>query len=120
MEKEVKIKEFVKYAGHTVKSSGNLGITFTAMYSELTKSIQVLQLLNNDITLAVKKGDEKPFRLGTFRVKNVIIDGDGESKLKLVSITDSVEMDNLNNIITTDEFQILMQSVIEIEEEENE
>lgn len=117
MEKEIKIKEFVKYAGHSVRSNGNVDLTFEARYSELTNSIQVLQMLNNDVTVIAKKPDEKPFKIGVFRVKNVIIDGDGESKLKFISITDSIEMENLNKIISSDEFQIMMQSLVEIEDE---
>ena len=42
---EVKVKEIVKYKGHTVKQNGSVDLKLTAMYSELTKSMQVLQML---------------------------------------------------------------------------
>lgn len=113
---EIKMKEYVKYNGHSVKSSGVVDISFKAMYSELSNSIQALQMLNNDVSIVVKRGNEKPFKLGVFRVKNVIIDSDGESTLKFASITDSVELDNINSIITTEEFVIMLKANIEGEE----
>ena len=46
---EVKVKEIVKYKGHTVKQNGSVDLKLTAMYSELTKSMQVLQMLNHQL-----------------------------------------------------------------------
>lgn len=117
--KTVEIKEMVRYGGHSVKANGAVDITFSAMYSELVNSIKALQLLNNDVTVAAKVGNNKPFKIGSFRIKNVIIDGDGESKIKLMSITDSVEMNMLSDIVVADEFIIKMMATIE-EEEDNE
>jgi Asp-tRNA(Asn)/Glu-tRNA(Gln) amidotransferase B subunit len=82
------------------------------MYSELTKTIQVLQLLNNDVKITA--GD-KP--LGTFRVKNVSVSDDGESTLKFESMADAVEMDNLNSLINLEnEVAIVMESVVDLED----
>lgn len=121
--KKISIKEFVKYNGHNVKSNTTVSLNFKAMYSELTKTIQVLQLLNNDVKITA---DNKP--LGVFRVKNVSVSDDGESTLKFESMAEAVEMDNLNSLITAEnEVSIVMESVIdledgneEIEEEETE
>lgn len=115
----VKIKEVVKYDGHSVKANGSVDLGFKAMYSELTNSMQVLQLLNNDVTIVAKFPSMKPISLGMFRVKNVLFDGDGESKLKFNAISDNVEMDNLNNLVSVEEFQIMMQAEIEVEESED-
>ncbi|MBP3920418.1 MAG: hypothetical protein J6D28_02515 [Bacilli bacterium] len=115
---EVKVKEIVKYKGHTVKQNGSVDLKLTAMYSELTKSMQVLQMLNNDVELTAKLPSMKPIKLGVFRVSKVIIDGDGESVLCFNSLNDYVEMNNVNSIVCNEEFQILMRA--EIEEEENE
>ena len=79
--------------------------------------MQVLQLLNNDVTIVAKPVGSKAIKLGVFRVKNVKFDGDGESFLYFNSISDHVEMDNVNSIIGSDEFQIMMSA--DIEEEEN-
>lgn len=117
----VKIKEVVKYKGHNVTANGTVKLSLTAMYSELTNTIQVLQMLNNDVKLVCKLPDTKePLKLGMFRVKNVIIDGDGESVLKFESINDFVEMNNLNTLVGSDEFRILMEANIESEEEDEE
>ena len=115
--KTIKIKEFVKYKGHNVTQNGVVKLNFTAMYSELTKSIQTLQMLNNDIKLVCKMPETDPFTIGVFRIKNVIVDGDGESTLKFESTNDFVEMDNLSKIVVSDEFVILMKSNVELEEE---
>ena len=110
--KKISIKEFVRYNGHNVKSNTTVSLNFKAMYSELTKTIQVLQLLNNDVKITA--GD-KP--LGTFRVKNVSISDDGESTLKFESMADAVEMDNLNSLINLEnEVAIVMESVVDLED----
>ena len=110
--KKISIKEFVRYNGHNVKSNTTVSLNFKAMYSELTKTIQVLQLLNNDVKITA--GD-KP--LGTFRVKNVSVSDDGESTLKFESMADAVEMDNLNSLINLEnEVAIVMESVVDLED----
>ena len=116
----VKVKEVVKYNGHNVRANGSVDISFKAMYGEITNSISVLQMLNNDVTIAAKLAGQKPKKLGMFRVKNVSFDDDGESVLKFNSITDNVEMDNINEFVTMEEFQILLNSEVEEEEEEEE
>lgn len=110
--KKITIKEFVRYNGHNVKPNTTISLGFKAMYSELTKTIQVLQLLNNDVKIEV---DKKP--LGVFRVKNVSVSDDGESTLKFESMTEAVEMDNLNSLINADgELKIVMESVVDMED----
>lgn len=115
----IAIKEIVSYRGHSVKKNGNIDLTFSAMYGELTNSIQVLQLLNNDVKITVKLAGSKPMVLGSYSVKNVTFDGDGESILKFTSLLDYVEIDNLNFIISQENFQIKLESDVEVEVEEN-
>lgn len=122
----IKVKEVVKYNGHSLSANGSVNLAFKASYSELTNSIQVMQMLNNDIAIAAKlPSNKKPIKLGLFRVKNVAFDGDGESTLKFSGLNDFIEMDNLNLLpLKNDdinEFVILMKAEIEEEgEEENE
>lgn len=117
----VKIKQVVNYSGHNVKTNGSVDLTFKAKYDELTNSMQVLQMLNNDVNITTKiPGIKKPIPLGMFRVKSVNFDGDGESTLKFNSIVDNVEMNNINSIICKEEFQVLLSADIELEEEEEE
>lgn len=117
----VKIKEVVTYAGHSLKASGAVDFTLKAAYSELPNSIKLIQLLNNDVDIKAKLPGSKPMKLGMFRIKQIQIDGDGESVLKFNGLNDYIEMDNLNllplNKDDNKEFQILAEAEIEMEDE---
>ena len=118
----LKIKEVVTYAGHSLKANGAVDFTLKAAYSELTNSIQMMQMLNNDVDIRAKLPGSKPMKLGTFRIKQIVVDGDGESILKFNGLNDYIEMDNLNllplNKDESKEFQILAEAEIEMEDEE--
>jgi len=115
-----KVKEIVEYAGHTLSANGNVNFTLKASYSELTNTIQLMQMLNNDVGIKARLPGGKPMKLGSFRIKQIVIDGDGESKIKFNSLNDYVEMDNLNvlpnNGADIKEFMVLLETEIEIEE----
>lgn len=118
----VKVKEVVKYGGHSLSANGSVNFTLKASYSELTNTIQMMQMLNNDVIIKAKLPSNKPMKLGMFRIKQIIIDGDGESTLKFNGLNDYIEMDNLNllplNSDENKEFIIMMEAEIEIEESE--
>lgn len=121
---QVKIKEVVEYAGHSISANGAVNLTVKAGYSELPNSIQMCQLLNNDVTIKAKAPGVKAMMLGMFRVKNINIEDDGESKLKFAGLSQSVEVDNLNRLPLNDsdtkQFQILVEAEVEIEREDDE
>ena len=121
---KVKVKEIVKYNGHSLSANGSVNFTLKAAYSELPNTIKLMQLLNNDVKIAAKvTGVDKPMKLGSFRIKQIIIDGDGESTIKFNGLNDYIEMDNLNMLpLRSDDnsdFNVQMVSDIE-EEDENE
>lgn len=120
----VKVREVVKYNGHSLSANGSVNFTLKASYSELPNTIQMMQMLNNDVTIKAKLPAGKPMRLGMFRIKQIVIDGDGESTLKFNGLNDYIEMDNLNllplNNDDSKEFVIMMEAEIETEEEEGE
>jgi len=120
----VKVKEVVKYGGHSLSANGSVNFTLKAGYSELPKSIQLMQLLNNDVYIKAKIPGERPMKLGEFRVKQIVIDGDGESVLKFNGLNDYIEMDNLNLLPMNDsdikEFVVMMEADIEEENDESE
>lgn len=120
---KVKVKEVVKYGGHSLSANGSVNFTLKAMYSELPNTIQLMQMLNNDVSIKAKVPNGKPMKLGIFRVKQIVIDGDGESTLKFNGLNDYIEMDNLNLLpLNTDdnkEFVVLMEADVEVEEEED-
>lgn len=120
---EIKVKQVVKYDGHNIMANGSVNLGFKASYSELTKTIELQQLLNNDVEIKCKLPDEKRvINLGRFRLKQTVIDGDGESKIKLNGIKDYIETDNLNllplNSDTVSEFVVLYRAEIELESED--
>ena len=120
----IKVKEVVKYGGHSLSANGSVNFTLKASYSELTNTIQMMQMLNNDVTIKAKLPAGKPMKLGMFKIKQIIIDGDGESTLKFNGLNDYIEMDNLNllplNNDDNKEFVIMTEAEIETEEEEGE
>ena len=119
MDKKVDFKMVAKYNGHKIKPSGAVDLNVTCKYSEMTNTIQLLQLLSNDIKLVVKKPNEKPFKLGTFRLQALNYDHDGQAKIRFNSMTDFVEVDDINRLIPDDKqerFIIRVMAEIEIEE----
>lgn len=120
MGKNVVVNQIVKYAGHNVKANGSVDLTFKAKYGELGKSVELLQLLNiNDVKIKVKVPGMKTLALGSYLVRSVHIDGDGESVIKLNGLSDFIEMDNLNKLLTAegDEFRVRYEAEVELEEE---
>lgn len=120
---KLKIKEVVSYNGHSLSANGSVNLNLKASYSELTSTIKLMQMLNNDVTIKAKIPGGQPMKLGEFRIKQIIVDGDGESKIKFNGLNDFIEMDNLNllplNTEETKEFMVLMETEIEEEGEEN-
>lgn len=118
----VKVKEVVKYGGHSLSANGSVNFTLKAQYSELPNTIKLMQMLNNDVNIKAKVPGGKPMKLGFFRVKRIVIDDDGESTIKFNGLNDYVEMDNLNMLpLNTDEnkeFVVLMEADIETDEME--
>lgn len=120
MTTNISVKEVVKYDGHNVSANGSVNFNLKADYSELVNTIKVMQMLNNDITIKAKLPDRKPFKLGVFRLKQIVIDGDGESKIKFNGLNDYIEMDNLNQLpLNSDDMkQFIVMFTADIENED--
>lgn len=120
---KVKVKEVVKYGGHSLSANGSVNFTLKAMYSELTNTIQLMQMLNNDVSIKAKIPGGSPMKLGLFRIKQITICGDGESTIKFNGLNDYIEMDNMNllplNSDENKEFTVLMEADIETDEMED-
>ena len=120
---KVKVKEVVKYGGHSLSANGSVNFILKAQYSELSNTIQIMQMLNNDVSIKAKIPSGSPMKLGFFRVKQIVIDGDGESTIKFNGLNDYIEMDNLNllplNSDENKEFVVLMEAEIETDEMED-
>lgn len=117
--RKIKVTGFYSYKGHSVLQNGSVNITLKAQYSGITNSVQLLQMLNNDVNIHVKMATEKkPFTIGTFRIKSINFDDDGESIIKFNSLNDFVDIDGINRLITKDEFKVLFSANIEEEDDE--
>lgn len=100
MTQNIKVKQVVKYDGHNLNANGAVNFKVKAAYGELTNTIKLMQMLNNDIVIKAKFPGRKPFKLGMFRIKSINIDGDGESKIQFNGLNSYIEMDNLNTLPT--------------------
>jgi hypothetical protein len=121
---QIKVKEMMSYGGHSLKANGSVDLTLKAQYSQCASSMKLLQMLNNDVKIQVKKSG-KPFKIGMFRIKEVKFDGDGESIIKFNTLSDFAEVDEMNNLIqaTVDEpkeFTVMFVADVEEENEEEE
>lgn len=121
MSEKLKVMQVVTYGGHSLSANGAVNLTLKAEYSELTKTIQTIQMLNEDVSIKAKLVGKKAMNLGSFKIKDIKIDGDGESQLKFAGVSDYVEMDNLNLLPLANEeakrFQILMECETEAMDE---
>lgn len=117
MGKEVKVTQIASYDGHSIKASGNVTLNLKARYCNLVNTLKITQLLNNDVTILAKT--DKVNKLGTFMVNQISIDHDGESKIKLTSIKDFVEIDVLGSMVGSEDIKFLFKANIDLEDEGN-
>lgn len=97
MAKDVKFKAVGNYKGHSVKANGILELNVGYKYDELTNTVLATQLLNENVTIIAKlpAGAET---LGSFMVKNISIDHDGNSVIRYNSNMDHVEANVVNDL----------------------
>lgn len=117
---KVNVKAVAKYNGHTIGNNGNITLKLKCGYDEITNYVQLIQMLNNDVTIEVKYPEQKKFSLGIFRVGQIAIDHDGEGALTFKSTNDFVEVDNLNKLITQNKdemFQAFFMADVELEDD---
>lgn len=109
----VKLKAHGAYNGHSFKANKSVDLSIKFAYSELTNYIKLIQLLNENVTIVAKKlAEETANKLGTFMIKEIKVDGDGEGTIKFNSQLDYVEADTINNLVG-EEFDILFKATIE-------
>ncbi len=113
MPKELKTRSLAKYNGHSIKTNKAVDLGLKFSYEELTNYIKLIQFLNENVTITIKRGDQKPQRLGTFMVKEIKIDHDGEGILKFNSMMDHIEPDELNTLVGEDLFKVMFEATTE-------
>lgn len=119
-EKAIQTKVVGRYKGHNVTANKNVNISFVCGYDQLTSYIQLIQFLNIDVDVIAKLPDEKPMKLGIFRVKDVKIDHDGEGVLKFNGMDDFVDTDAINKLVGSELIQIRFKGIVELEDDDYE
>ena len=117
---KLEIDGVCQYNGHNIKPNGAVDLNLKFAYDEMVNVIAIQQMLNNDINIKVKFAEQKPFKLGMFRLANTQIMGDGESRVRFNGLADFVEVDNLNKLVFSEAkelFRVHMSAEIEIEDE---
>jgi hypothetical protein len=123
MPQTVKLKFEARYQNHNIKANKAVSLKFKMPYTELTKYLQSVQLLNENVLIAGKIGPDKPSKLGSYMIKGLNIGGDGEGTLNLDSMLDYVDPSSLNELATrSDEplFLMLKATIEDDGEEEDE
>lgn len=116
--KKVEVRTVASYRGHSLQDNGTVRLNFKFKYDELSNSVQLIQMLNNDVTVAVRLPEESPKKIGMFRIQKFSVDSDGESVVNLNGLNDYIEVDRLNDLVSKEPFQVRFMA--EIEEEEGE
>lgn len=115
----VKIKTVASYGGHNVNQAGSVSLKLVFSYDTITKYIQAIQMLNENVNLLAVINGEK-IKLGSFMINSINIDHDGAGKIKFNSQLDYVEIDNISKLINSDLFKIMLQAEIDVEENNKE
>lgn len=115
----VKIKTVASYGGHNVNQAGSVFLKLVFSYDTITKYIQAIQMLNENVNLLAVINGEK-IKLGSFMINSINIDHDGAGKIKFNSQLDYVEIDNISKLINSDLFKIMLQAEIDVEENNEE
>lgn len=117
---KIDVRTVANYKGHSLSENGSVNLSLKLRYDELTKTIETMQMLNNDVDITVKLPGVKAMKIGMFRIKNITVDGDGESVIKFNGVNDYIEVDNLNNMVTKEPFQVKFSANIESEDDTSE
>lgn len=115
-----KVKQVVRYGGHSIGANGIVRLTLKADYSELPNTVQLLQMLNNDIHIRAKLAEAGIMDLGEMKLDAINFSSDGESTVKLKSITDHVDVTCLNRLPMHDDdiLQFVVRYEADVDEEE--
>ena len=120
--KKIDIEQVVTSGGYSINANGIAMVTFKSKYGELVNTVNMLQLLNNDVDVVAKVPGEKERAVGKyFRIKQIIVDGDGEQTVKLQGVSEFVDVESLASLpfknAEVPEFRVHLASSIELEDE---
>lgn len=112
--KEMKQKGIAIFNGLTVGANKTITVKFKFRYDEMLTSINLLQGLNNDITIIAKCPDRKSESLGLFTIGGISFDKDGNAVIPFKSLIDSVNLDAICRLADEEYIQLMFKAVLEL------
>lgn len=112
--KEMKQKGIAIFNGLTVGANKTVTVKFKFRYDEMLTSINLLQGLNNDITILAKCPDRKAENLGLFTIGSISFDKDGNATIPFKSLIDSVNLDAICRLVDEEYVQLMFKAVLEL------
>ena len=114
MEKKFKQKGIATFEGLNIGKNKTVQLKFKLRYDEILTSVELLQGLNNDITVHAKTATGNPMSLGIFTIGAVNFDKDGNATIPFKSLVDNVNLDNICALVDEDYIQLRFQAIIEL------
>lgn len=114
MEKKFKQKGIATFEGLNIGKNKTVQVKFKLRYDEILTSVELLQGLNNDITVHAKTETSNPMSLGIFTIGSVNFDKDGNATIPFKSLVDNVNLDNICALVDEDYIQLRFQAIIEL------
>lgn len=114
MEKKFKQKGIATFEGLTIGKNKTVQVKFKLRYDEILTSVELLQGLNNDITVHAKTPSSDPMNLGIFTIGSVNFDKDGNAMIPFKSLVDNVNLDNICSLVDEEYIQLRFQAIIEL------
>lgn len=120
MEKKFKQKGIATFEGLSIGKNRTVQVKFKLRYDEILTSVELLQGLNNDITVHAKTPSSNPMSLGIFTIGSVNFDKDGNATIPFKSLVDNVNLDNICSLVDEEYIQLRFQAIIELPDNGNE
>lgn len=114
MERKLKQQGIASFEGLSIGKNKTIQVKFKLRYDEILTSVELLQGLNNDITLHAKVPDKKPMNLGIFTIGAINFDKDGNATIPFKSLTDNVNIESICSLVDEELIQLRFQAIIEL------
>lgn len=114
MERKLKQQGIASFEGLSIGKNKTIQVKFKLRYDEILTSVELLQGLNNDITLHAKMPDKKPMNLGIFTIGAINFDKDGNATIPFKSLTDNVNVESICSLVDEELIQLRFQAIIEL------
>lgn len=119
-EKKFKQKGVATFEGITIGKNKAVVVKFKLRYDEILTSVELLQGLNNDITVHAKAEDTGVMSLGMFTIGAVNFDRDGNATIPFKSLVDNVNLDNICKLVDKEYIQLRFSAIIELPDNSSE